>query len=76
MNNGSIILYKLLLGIVKLHAMLPMRVLYLFADMLYIFIYKVAGYRLKVVRRNLRQSFPEKTAKELLALEKKFYHHF
>ena len=73
---GHIILYKLLLGIVKLHAMLPMSVLYLFADMLYIFIYKVAGYRLKVVRRNLQQSFPEKTAKELLALEKKFYHHF
>ena len=71
-----IILYKLLLGVVKLHAMLPMRVLYLFSDIFYLFVYKVVRYRLKVVRENLRQSFPEKTADDLLKLEKKFYHHF
>ena len=73
MNN---ILYVILLGIVKLHAMLPMSVLYLFSDILYFIIYKVARYRLKVVQKNLRKSFPEKTDKELLTLEKKFYHHF
>jgi len=70
------LLYWVLLGIVKLHAMLPMPVLYFFADMLYFIIYKVVRYRLKVVRRNLKNSFPEKTAKELRDLEKKFYHHF
>ena len=70
------ICYVALWGIVKLHAMLPMSVLYLFADMLYFIIYKTARYRLKVVRQNLRQSFPEKTDKERRALEKKFYHHF
>jgi len=73
MNN---ILYAVLLGIVKLHAMLPMPVLYLLADILYFIIYKIAGYRLKVVRENLKNSFPEKTAKELREMEKKFYHHF
>jgi len=66
----------MLLGIVKLHALLPMSVLYFFSDILYVFVYKVVGYRLKVVRANLKKSFPEKTANELLALEKKFYHHF
>ena len=70
------ILYVILLGIVKLHAMLPMSILYLFSDILYFIIYKVARYRLKVVRKNLRKSFPEKTDKDLLTLEKKFYHHF
>jgi len=72
----SYIIYVLLLGIVKLHAMLPMRVLYLFSDILYFFVYKVVRYRLKVVRENLKKSFPEKTANDLLGLEKKFYHHF
>ena len=31
---------------------------------------------MKVVRRNLQNSFPEKTPNELKILEKKFYHHF
>jgi KDO2-lipid IV(A) lauroyltransferase len=53
-----------------------MRVLYLLSDILYFFVYKVVGYRLKVVRRNRRQSFPDKTDRELLTLEKRFYHHF
>jgi len=53
-----------------------MRVLYLLADILYFIVYKVVRYRLKVVRRNLINSFPDKTAQELRVLEKKFYHHF
>ena len=68
--------YSIIWLIVKLHAMLPMSVLYLFSDILYFIIYKVARYRLNVVRMNLKKSFPEKTAKEQLNLEKKFYHHF
>jgi len=70
------ILYAVLWGFVKLHAMLPMRMLYHLADILYFIIYKVVHYRLKVVRRNLFHAFPEKSAGELQALEKKFYHHF
>jgi len=68
--------YSVIWLIVKLHAILPMPILYLLSDILYFFVYKVVGYRLKVVRQNLKKSFPEKTAKELLELEKKFYHHF
>ena len=70
------IIYVILLGFVKLHAILPMHVLYLLSDILYLIIYKVAHYRLNVVRQNLINSFPDKTAQDLLALEKKFYHHF
>lgn len=68
--------YALLYGWVKLHAILPMNVLYIFSDIFYFFAYKVIGYRLKVVRQNMKGSFPEKTDKELRRLEKDFYRHF
>lgn len=53
-----------------------MRVLYVLADFLYIIIYRVLRYRLKVVRRNLAASFPEKSEQERRAIERGFYHHF
>lgn len=68
--------YSLLYGWVKMHAILPMSWLYKLSDLFYFFIYKVAGYRKKVVRRNLKASFPEKSEEELLRLERAFYHHF
>ncbi|MDR2233198.1 MAG: lysophospholipid acyltransferase family protein [Tannerella sp.] len=68
--------YAIIWAYVKVHAMLPMAVLYLFADFLYFFVYKIARYRLKIVRQNLRLSFPEMTDKQLSKLEKRFYHHF
>lgn len=38
--------------------------------------YYIVSYRLKVVRKNLKASFPEKSDKELRKLERRFYHHF
>ncbi|MDR0348978.1 MAG: lysophospholipid acyltransferase family protein [Tannerella sp.] len=70
------ILYRLLYIGVKVHALLPLPILYLFSDMLYFFIYRVFAYRLKTVRNNMASSFPEKTSKELRQLEKRFYRHF
>ena len=55
---------------------LPFPLLYLFSDFLYLIFYSVFGYRKKVVYRNLRNSFPEKTEKEIDVIAKKFYHHF
>ncbi len=73
---GNKIIYGLLYGWVKLHALLPIRVLYIYADLLYVLIYYVARYRLKVVRRNMKASFPDKSPAELRQLEKAFYRHF
>lgn len=53
---------------------LPTRVFYFLSDVLYVLLYKAFGYRTKVVRENLRNSFPEKTKAELRSIEKKFYH--
>jgi len=53
-----------------------MKILYLLSDIFYVVAYKIIGYRLKVVRKNMKGSFPEKSESELRSLEKEFYHHF
>lgn len=73
MGFFSFLLYYLVIMPVSL---LPFRLLYLFSDFLYLVLYKVFGYRTKVVRTNLTNSFPEKSTKEILEIESAFYHHF
>ena len=53
----------------------PEFVLYRFADFLYIVLYYIIGYRKKVVLKNLRNSFPEKSDKEINNIAKKFFQH-
>lgn len=55
-------------------SLLPLRVLYLGSDLMYPFARRF--YRRKVVRQQLKECFPEKTNKERLEIECKFYHHF
>lgn len=64
------------IGILKLLSLLPLGFLYLLADVFYVIIYHVIGYRKKVVRENLSKSFPEKGLAEILVLEKKFFKYF
>lgn len=54
-------------------ALLPFPLLYLLSDVLYLVIYRIVGYRRKVVMTNLRNSFPEKEQAELNAIERRFY---
>lgn len=53
-----------------------MRVLYILSDVLYVVLYYVIGYRKKVIRKNLKLAFPEKSVQERLEIEKKSMHHF
>lgn len=69
----SRILYYL---IIKPISYLPFSVLYYLSDLLYFIGYRLVGYRKKVVRSNLQNSFPEKSHAEILQIEKKFYQHF
>jgi Kdo2-lipid IVA lauroyltransferase/acyltransferase len=55
--------------------LLPLRVLYIFSDIFYLLIYYIVRYRKKAVYNNLRNSFPEKSKKELVSTAKKFYRH-
>lgn len=73
---GYYLAYYSLYSWMYLHSLLPLKILYILSDMMYVLVYKVVGYRLKVVRRNLKNSFPDKSDKELKELERKFYHHF
>jgi len=57
----------------RLFSRTPLPVLYLLADFLFFMAYRVVGYRRKMVRKNLRNSFPEMTEKELKATERQFY---
>ncbi|MAX78782.1 MAG: hypothetical protein CL843_01225 [Crocinitomicaceae bacterium] len=62
-------------SLIKLLSRLPFWVLYGFSDLCYVLIYKVFGYRKKVVEQNLRKAFPEKSDAEILAIMHEFYHH-
>ena len=64
---------RTLLFLLKCVAMLPLGVLYIFSDLIYLIVYHVVGYRVKLVRENLSTSFPQRTETELRQIERKFY---
>jgi KDO2-lipid IV(A) lauroyltransferase len=55
---------------------LPMPMLHLKSRGFYYLVYYILGYRKKVVLENLRNSFPDKSDKEITAICKGFYKHF
>jgi len=69
-------MYYLLYGIAWIVACLPLSVLYLLSDVAYFIVYHIVKYRRKIVRINLKNSFPQKSEKELRTIEKKFYRFF
>ncbi|HPY67015.1 MAG TPA: lysophospholipid acyltransferase family protein [Bacteroidales bacterium] len=56
--------------------LLPLRVLYLFSNFLFVLFYYFPGYRKKVVSENLSKAFPEKSQEERSAICRGFYRHF
>ena len=70
------ILFTLVNFALKIIALLPYSVLYLFSSMIYPILYYVIRYRREVVHSNLINSFPEKSEKEIIEIEKNFYRHF
>ena len=68
------VVYYLVYVIWYLLSLLPFWVHYLFSDFVYLIVYRLIGYRVKVVWNNLTTSFPEKSEAEILQIERKFYH--
>lgn len=66
------LVYYLLL---KPLSLLPLRALFLLSDLLYLIMYKLLRYRIKVVDRNLKNSFPQLSKKERNVIRNRFYHH-
>lgn len=54
-------------------SLIPLRALYFFSDLFYYLFYYVIRYRRRLVRRNLTSSFPQKSSREIVDIERKFY---
>jgi Kdo2-lipid IVA lauroyltransferase/acyltransferase len=59
--------------VIRLLSRLPFSVLYVFSDFCFFITYYVVRYRRKLVQKNLRNSFPEKSASEIETIEKQYY---
>ncbi len=59
--------------LMRLLAGLPLCVLYFVSDLAYPIVYYIIRYRRRLVRENLLCSFPEKSEKEILRIERAFY---
>ena len=70
------ILYYIIYAVWYVFSLLPMRVHYVISDLMFWLLYKLVGYRRDVVRKNLTESFPEKSEEELRRIERGFYHFF
>ena len=68
--------YRPLDWILKATAYLPLRVLYVLADITFVLMYYIIRYRRKVVDKNIIDSFPEKSRQEQQQTIRRFYRHF
>ena len=59
--------------LLKLFSRLPLGVLYVLSDVIFVITFYVFRYRRKVVMTNLENSFPHKTKNELAQIEKEFF---
>ena len=70
--SGALLYYGLVLPL----SYLPLRVLYVFADFLYILLCTFLPYRKKVIEENIAKTFPSYTAREKIILKRNFYRFF
>ncbi len=71
----SKILFNIFFAFLWLLTLLPLWVLYLFSDFIFVLVFGIFRYRRKVVWQNLSKAFPEKTKKEKKRIERRFYLH-
>lgn len=67
------LLSSLMVFILKGLSYLPLWILYVISDFLFLLVYRLFKYRRQVVRDNLLKSFPEKSNQELKAIEHDFF---
>ncbi len=75
MRQRAHILSYMLAGLVHLLSYLPFSVLYRISDLFYFVSAYLIRYRRRVVLQNLRNSFPEKSEKEIRRISRGFYRH-
>jgi KDO2-lipid IV(A) lauroyltransferase len=62
--------------LIFLLSLLPLWVLYLLSDFIFLIIFYVMKYRRRLVFKNMSDSFPNKSEEEIRVLERRFYHWF
>lgn len=70
------IIFYISIPFIYLISVLPFWLIYRISDCVYFLVYYIVGYRKKIVFKNLRNSFPEKSDKEILLIRKNFYKYF
>ena len=70
------IIFGLSYPIIWCFSILPMRLLYIISDFLYLIVYFIFGYRKAIVLENLKIVFPNKSEKQRKTIAKQFYRHF
>lgn len=71
----QLLVFVLVYPFLWLISILPHRLFYGFSDVVFFFVYRVVGYRRKVVQKNLKLVFPNKDATEIHRVEKDFFRH-
>ncbi len=66
-------MYHLVYAVIYVFSLLPLRVLYIFSDLIYVLVYRFLKYRKDIVRNNLKIAFPHKSESEIERIEKQFY---
>ena len=73
LNN---IAYWALTGVWYLLSLMPLWLHYVFSDIMYVLIAYVLRYRHRVIWKNLKNSYPDKSDEEIKRLQRGFYRHF
>ncbi len=68
------IIYGIIFSILYILSLMPLRLLYIISDGLYLLAYKCIAYRKRLVHKNLTEAFPEKSEEDITRIEKGFYH--
>jgi KDO2-lipid IV(A) lauroyltransferase len=69
-------MYYIVFGLLYIASLLPFFVLYGIADIFFLILYYIMGYRKEVVMENLANAFPQKSESERKKIAKKFYRNF
>jgi KDO2-lipid IV(A) lauroyltransferase len=69
-------MYYIIYGFTFLLSLLPLWILYLLSDLISFLLFRVFGYRRKVIDGNLAIAFPEKSINERKGIARKFHRNF
>ena len=70
------VIYKFIHSFVFFLSLTPFWLMYRISDLIYLIMYYIFSYRKVIVFNNLRNSFPEKSEKEITRIAKDFYQYF